>query len=837
MIKVAKVFAAAVIFCAAAFGTSAYAQAPDLKFEKTEGKYIYCNNHEFIRRSELADTSNPKPKFIMSNEGLSPDKYSMFVSHVNHTELRDDSDTMIDGGFDIEVDVLFRAREDTVVDFEAAGFEVPKNGQYWYKGVSYTYEDVWGCMNCWSTYLNMPIRQLDSGKTYEPSEFKPTTVEIKKGDIFWLSEILPDYAVVPLWRPMNLMADFEIISGECDVNVAAFKATGTLGDRGNFIETADFGDFDLDHQYKGVADSRNEVNAYLDYEITNDTRSGSSLPVTIYNQLEPEGKEVTQWYTHLNSRADPWSGNISAESDMLEFNYYDPSKLKYYGKNIPEEEREDVWHFDTHHRDTAEYAEEYGSKRADYIPNRPLTEDDGTDYACNLGNYGVKVNYNINITNSGDLTRYFCYRLATSSNNVVYVRGENGELIDGYAICKGKEDSRVADYMASIPLPAHGTTSFTLTVILTTNYAGGMQNEFIINDTPTPALVYDNPVQEITKSEGFTGKEYYKWINDRICLSSDDINDKSFHLLNMPDELRYEIAGSYNEYKLYRTADGYVLRAAVYDGIPYYSVQEFYKTVYFFDENLNYVSSYKFRNYPKAYANANGIHYFYAGAPMYSADGQTWEYVPDSVMPCWNYGRLSAKAVNGQICLSSDGIHFDPADYQGFNGDYIDSVGDYYYYANGRTLWYSANGVYWAKYNNDEKINKLDYSRGNIIINGSHELTPEDTDGIIIKADGKYLGFDSRPYIVNGCACAPIRFLCESLGADVDWSQGVISVSKNGAIITLTEGSADVILNGSPDTLAVPVANNNGISCAPVRYIAEALGYTVNYSNGIVTVE
>ena len=816
---------------------TAFAEAPDLVFEKTDGQYIYCNNHEFIRRSELADTSNPQPKFIMSNEDLTADKYSMFVSHVNHTELRDKNNNMIDGGFDIEVDVLFSAKEDTVVEFNAAGFEVPKNGQYWYKGASYTYEDAWGCMNCWATYLQMPIRQIDSGIIYEPAEFEPVTITIKKGEKFWLSQILPNYSVVPLWRPMNLMSDFEIKSGVCDVNVAAFKATGTLGDRHNFIESAAFGDFDLDHQYKGIADSMNEVNAYLNYEITNDTWSGSSLPVTLYNQHVPEGKEVTQWYTHLNSRNDPWSGNISVESDMLEFKYYDPSKLRYYGENVPEDEKEDVWYFDTHHRDTAGYIPAYGGEAGDYIPNRELTPDDGTDYTCNLGNYGVKLNYNVTVTNSGDLTRYFSYKLATSSNNVVYVHDENGNLINGYALCKGKEESRVADYMTSISLPAHKTTSFTVTVILTTNYSGGMQNEFIINDMPTPALVYENSRQEIAKSDNFTGREYYKWENGKLYISSNDINDTNYRDVHWSDDERYALSGNYNEYRLYRTNGGFAMKAAVYDGIPYYSVQEYYKTMYFFDKDMYLTNSYTFDTYPKAYSNANGVHYVYAGAPMYSADGgRKWKYASDNVMPCWNYSKFSAKALNGGIYLSEDGIDFDPVQYQSFNGDYIDSVGDYYYYANGNHLYYSENGVYWSNYLCSERIKRLDYSAGDIIINGSIKLSPVDTSGTIIKADGQYLGFDKKPYILNDYTYAPLRFMCNALGADVDWDHCVITITKGDTVITLTENDTTAYVNGVAEEIAAPPVNDSGTAMLPVRFAAEKLGYTVDFDDGVVTI-
>lgn len=829
----------AIIILIALFGITAYADAPDLIFTPTEGIYIYCNNHEFIRRHELADTSNPNPKFIMNNENMTSDKYSLFVSHVNHTEVRNENNTITEAGFDIEIDVIFRAKDETEITFNAAGFEVPKNGQYRYNGSSYTYEDAWGCLNCWATYLNMPIRQMDSGTVYSPQNFDAVTVTIPAGEDFWLSEILPNYSVVPFFRPMNLMCDFEINSGVCDINVAALKATGTLGDRSNFAENSTFGTYDRDYQYKGVANSMNEVNADLSYEITDDTWSGSALPVKLYNQHHPNGHEVTKWYTHLNPRSDPWSGDISTESDMLAFEYYDPSKLNYYGKAVPESEKSDTWYFDTHHRDTSAYSKEYGDNAQKYVPNRPLTDKDGTDFACNLGNYGVKLNYSISITNSGNLTRYACYKLSTSSNNVVYVKDADGKLLNGYAVCKGTEESRVSDYIACVPLPAHNTTDFTVTVILTTNYSGGMQNELIINDMPKPVLVYESTKQEITRSPLFNGKEYYKWASGNLYLSSDDMTDTDFRPVALPQSVHNDITGNYNEYRLYWTGNGYVLKPSLYDGIPYYTVQEFFKTVYFFDKDFNYTGSYKFKNYPKAYANASGIDYFYAGSPMYTADSRkTWKYTDDTDMPCWNYGRLSAMTKNGRIYLSENGIDFNRVKYQSFDGDYIDAIGNYYYYADGKTLYYSDNGVYWVSFVNDEKIKSIDVSEVNLILNMDTVIEPHLGIDVIIKADGNYLGFDKKPYISkDGVTYAPLRFMCESLGAEVEWIDGNVIISKDKLNLIFTENSRTVTVNGRETSIGAPMINDNGTSMIPVRTIAELLGYDVSYSDGIVTIE
>ena len=237
-----KLITAIIALCITSFPAAAvYAvESSDLKFSPdTNGKYIYCNNHEFIRRSDLADNSNESARFIMNNEGLTPDNYALFASHVNHTELRNvDGTQIIEPGFDIELDVLFRAKEDTVINLTALGFEVPAHKQYWYQGTSYTYEEAWGCFNAWASYMKLPIHQIDSGTLYTPQSIEPTEIVIKAGEKVWLSEYIPNYREVPFYRPVNLLADFTIVSGVCDVNIAALKSTGRAGDRSNFYENA-----------------------------------------------------------------------------------------------------------------------------------------------------------------------------------------------------------------------------------------------------------------------------------------------------------------------------------------------------------------------------------------------------------------------------------------------------------------------------------------------------------------------------------------------------------------------------------------------------------------------
>jgi hypothetical protein len=815
-----------IIFICLMLPVTAFAvdSAPLVFTADSSGKYIYCNNHEFIRRSDLADFSNENAKFIMNNEHLTADKYAMFISHVNHTEKRNSDNSITEAGFDIEVDALFKAEQDTKIRITALGFEVPENKQYWYRGKSYTYEDAWGCFNAWATYLQLPIRQIDSGQIYEPLDFEPIEFEIKAGEERWISEFIENYSVDPWFRPVHIMANFEILSGECDVNVAALKSNGTVGDRSMFNHNAAFGSYDRDRQYKGVADSLNSVSTELSYTIDDELWSGTALPVTVYNQSMPDGNETTKWYTHLNPRADQWSNKICTESDMLQFKYYDPLKKSYYGDKS---EADDYWYFDTTHNDTSVYSKAYGSS-SNYVPNRLLTDSDDETYACNLGNYGVILNYNISITNDGNLIRYANYHLSTGSNNVVILRDENGDLVDPYALCKGARDARVMDNMACVELPAHSTTKFTVQVILTTNYSGGMENSLYITDTPDIVEVYESEKQEISKEYNYTGKEFYKWENADLYIS-DDLTE--WRKISLDSKIKSAVSGNWNEFEVIYTGGGYVIKPCIYDGIPYYTVQDFFKTIYFLDEDFNYKSSHKFDYYPSDFSAAKGKFYVKSASPYISDDGENWEYV-SSPLPHYNYGRLAAMTKADGIYLSEDGESFNKAVYDGFAPNYIDSIGDVYYYAENNLLYVSYDGVYWSKLTAQNKIKSIYKLGDEIIVNNSEALTlPNDNNNIIIKVNDEYIGFDEPPIVENGVTLVPVRFISEYLNADVSWNNGIITVTSGDNEIILEANSDMAILNGDECKMQSAVQIINSRAYVPMRFLAEQFGLSVTWDS------
>jgi len=741
----------------------------ELVFEHdTNGKYIYCNNREFIFRSDLADNSNEYAKFIMNNEDLTPDKYAMFISHVNHTDVRD-TWTIFQKGFDIEVDVLFRAKEDTVLKITAVGFEVPENKQYYLNGEAYTKEEEWGCFKAWATYMQLPVSQIDSGQKYYPDPFEPVEITIPAGEKVWLSKYIPNYGVVPYYRPVNMLADFEIVSGKLDANVAAFRSTGTLGDRSHFVESALYGSYTFERQHKGVANSLNNVNAELNFTIDDSVVTGTLLPVTVYNQYAPEGKTVTTWFTNLNPRSDIWNKDNVAESCMLAFEYKDDAKLLYYGKDVPDSEKDNIWRIDTKHSDRYIFpGANSGFKASTYKPNYELREDENEDNAASLGNFGVFQNYKITITNNGMYDRYVNYNLNTVSNNLIILRDENGELIEPYPITKGSSLAKERDNLASVKLPAQKTTTFNLTVLLTTNYVGGMENRLEISDTPAPVKVYQSAFAENVKDATFTGREFLKWDNGKLYKSTDK---KEWTEIELTKETKKIFEGRHNTMKIVYMGDCYMAKSTLYDGIPYYYVRDFYRDVYFFDDNFNLISQKDFGAYPTDISGGNGYYYVKAGSLWFSKGDGNWKLINSEFsMPVSNYSDKTAAYKNGKIHLSPDGENFYPVKHYTVSPSYIDSLGDLYYFTKDNLVYVSRNGINFTPIFSNEPIRKLGKTKNALLINDKEYQIPDIPEMPVIFTGTEYIEYVGEVIRENGKCFIPLRSYAAAIGAEVTWN-------------------------------------------------------------------
>lgn len=102
--------------------------------------------------------------------------------------------------------------------------------------------------------------------------------------------------------------------------------------------------------------------------------------------------------------------------------------------------------------------------------------------------------------------------------------------------------------------------------------------------------------------------------------------------------------------------------------------------------------------------------------------------------------------------------------------------------------------------------------------------------------DGVKQSYDQPPVVISGSTMVPLRGIFESLGATIALDGKNITAAHGETIIQLTIGASIAIVNGQTVTLAQASQVINGRTLVPLRFVSEALGATVDYKNGIVTV-
>ena len=92
----------------------------------------------------------------------------------------------------------------------------------------------------------------------------------------------------------------------------------------------------------------------------------------------------------------------------------------------------------------------------------------------------------------------------------------------------------------------------------------------------------------------------------------------------------------------------------------------------------------------------------------------------------------------------------------------------------------------------------------------------------------------------NGSILVPVRKLCEGLGATVEWnfSTEVATITYMKNTLKIQEGAQTANLNGEDVPITVPIRKYDGKLYGPVRFIAEGLGFGVEWDaeSGDVTI-
>lgn len=103
---------------------------------------------------------------------------------------------------------------------------------------------------------------------------------------------------------------------------------------------------------------------------------------------------------------------------------------------------------------------------------------------------------------------------------------------------------------------------------------------------------------------------------------------------------------------------------------------------------------------------------------------------------------------------------------------------------------------------------------------------------IQIVINGQVLPSDTPPLIMNDRTVVPLRAIFEALGADIEWNQQEKSVTatREGQHIYLKVNAFTASINGSETNLDQPPVIVNDRVLVPVRFVAESLGAEVDWN-------
>ena len=109
--------------------------------------------------------------------------------------------------------------------------------------------------------------------------------------------------------------------------------------------------------------------------------------------------------------------------------------------------------------------------------------------------------------------------------------------------------------------------------------------------------------------------------------------------------------------------------------------------------------------------------------------------------------------------------------------------------------------------------------------------------GITVTLDGNALAFDVPPQLINDRTMVPLRAIFEAMGATVDWNGDTQTVTgtKDSTIVVLAIGSTSPTINGTVVTIDQPGVIVDSRTLAPLRFVAEAFGGTVDWDGNTQT--
>ncbi len=107
-----------------------------------------------------------------------------------------------------------------------------------------------------------------------------------------------------------------------------------------------------------------------------------------------------------------------------------------------------------------------------------------------------------------------------------------------------------------------------------------------------------------------------------------------------------------------------------------------------------------------------------------------------------------------------------------------------------------------------------------------------------VALNGNTLVLDQSAVIIDGRVMVPVRAILEAMGLTLDWNDTTrtITATKEGMVIVMSIDNKVTYVNGEANVLDVPPQIINDRTLVPVRFVSESVGAEVTWDNASKTV-
>lgn len=310
-------------------------------------------------------------------------------------------------------------------------------------------------------------------------------------------------------------------------------------------------------------------------------------------------------------------------------------------------------------------------------------------------------------------------------------------------------------------------------------------------------------------------------------------------------------------YQILWIGDRYIIRPTDYDNG--YNPTGAKGEIHIYDKNFNHVKTVNLDNYILQMSFVDGKCYVLLdnNMVMYSVDFESWTALEDSELPMTNGSTQIYKTLT-KSSQGYDYIHEIKSIvnqnvkkellYENWKGNKVALESGEYLRYDDTIVSLSDDGVYWKDISLPIGIDKIRQVRvegwditvvtPEIELKYSMDSVAEDIVKTYVEIDGKILGFDTPPVTESDRTLVPLRFIFETMGADVDWDSGTQTaiVTENNTSIKFSIDNVTATIDGAAKTMDVPARLINDKTLVPLRFLSEELGFDVQWDENTRTV-